>query len=59
MVAENSAQFLEMLDLALAARSNREYLKTIDRVARSSTWESRARAVSEKLTAFTVTQQKC
>jgi hypothetical protein len=58
LVAETPAQFLEMLDKALAARLDPAYLETIEQVARSNTWESRAWAVSEKLSACATTKQK-
>jgi hypothetical protein len=58
LVAEDPAQFLEMLDKALAARLDPAYLDTIDQVARSNTWKRRALAVSEKLSACWATQQK-
>lgn len=58
LVAEDPAQFLEMLDKALAARLDPAYLETIDQVARSNTWKRRALAVSEKLSACWATQQK-
>lgn len=59
LLAEDSAQFLGMLDKALVLRSTLAYLETIDQVARSNTWENRARAVSKRLAAFSTTQQKC
>jgi hypothetical protein len=49
LVAENHLQFLENLETALSARSDPGYLEIIENVARSNTWESRARAVAEQL----------
>lgn len=49
VVAEDSAQFLDGLEEALAARSDPRYLEIIENVARSNTWDSRARVVGDKL----------
>ncbi len=51
LVAENHVQFLEKLETALSARSDPGYLEIIENVARSNTWESRARAVAGQLQA--------